>query len=315
MLHEFEAALPTEDEPDLTSAEEARRLHTEALRHLDEGIRDVQTAARQANEAARLSVQFHELAEARRAEEVQRAEQLRQADEARRAEEAQRAEQLRQADEARRAEDARERAEVMRYLSDEVRQAQAAAREAGDAARVAKESVELAQQVTAAAMKWMRHSRYVTAAVAFLIGPIVSTTVVRYTDAGRKRGTNTLAREENAQPERAQKEEPLPPTVPDEEADTANLEGGTAMTEALLQSLPLPSHGVPGQRAAPCPAFYDEISGYCWTTKTLTSEQVKGGACEQLRLYEPSLGWCRAHRAGYLPVYASRKDNNAVEPQ
>jgi len=331
LLQEFEAALPAEEEPDLASAEEALRLHTEALSRLDGGIRDAQTAARRAEDAARLAAQIHELAEvrraeeaqraeqlrqadeARRAEEVQRAEQLRQADEARRAEEAQRAEQLRQADEARRAEEARQRAEDIRQSTEEVRQAKSAAREAGEAARLAKQSAEVAQQVTMAALKWMRRGRYLTVAVALVVSPIVSTTVVRFTDARRQRDTGTLAREEKAQSAHAEAERSPPQTVPDEEADTAGVDAGTAMTEALLQALPFPPHGVPNQKPAPCSSGDEELdfNGYCYRK----AEVKKAGHCEDLRLYEPSPGWCRSHRYGYLPVYTSRKDNNSVDPQ
>jgi len=349
LLKEFEAALSAETPPGVHATE--RTADTEALHKVDEGIRQAQGAARQAAEAVRLAAQLHELAEARRAEEAQRAEQLRQAeearraeeaqraeqlrqadearraeeaqraeqlrqaDEARRAEEAQRAEQLRQADEARRAEDARERAEAKRHTAEEVRQAQGAAREATDAARLAKQNAEVAQQVSSAAMKLIRQSRYVTVALALVVSPIVSTTVVRYTDARREHETDTLAHEEKPDPKPRHPEEPPQQTAPDEEADTAALDGGTALTEALLQALPLPPGGVPGQRAAPCPAVYEEIHGRCWQKYTLSAEQVRVGSCEQLRLYEPEPGWCRSHRYGYLPVFASRKDNNSVEPE
>jgi len=305
---------------------EARRLEeaqrAEQLRQADE--------ARRAEEAQRAE-QIRQADEARRAEEAQRAEQIRQADEARRAEEAQRAEQLRQADEARRTEDAQERAEAIRHVTREARQAQDAAREtgdaarlakqsaqeAGDSARLAKQSAEVAQQVINAAMQVIRRNRYVMAALALVVSPIVSTTTaVRYIETRKEHETDTLARREKSQPEPHQAEEPPRQTVPDEEAETSALDAGTALTEALRQALPFPPHGVPGQKAAPCSSvFEEEVSGYCYKKETLSSEQVKAGYCETLRLYEPSPGWCRSHRYGYLPVYTSRKDNNSVEPE
>jgi len=306
LLNEFQAALSADD-----PAEKAR---IEAQRQLEEGIGQAKEAARQAEDAAQRSAEFHERVEACRAEEAQRAEQLRQADEDRRAEEAQRLEQLRQADEDRRAEEARDRAEALRQMNEEVRQVKGAAGEASDAARVAKQSAEVAQQVTTAAMKRLRRSRYVMAALALVVSPIFSITAVRYTETRTKRETDTLAREEKAQPAPPRAEEP-PQTDPGEEADTAGLDGGTALAEALVKALPFPPHGVPGQKAAPCASGEEEFSGYCYAKYQLTANNVSRGHCESLRLYEPSPGWCRAHRLGYLPVYTGRKDNNAVEPQ
>jgi len=93
-------------------------------------------------------------------------------------------------------------------------------------------------------------------------------------------------------------------------------DGGQAAAAArsIRKALPMPKNGVPNQQAAPCPP-YEELNGHCWEKKTLTETQVKDGACEKLRLYELSPGWCRAHKAGYLPVYDGHTDNNAVDPQ
>jgi len=82
LLNEFQAALAADDPVEKT------RL--EAQRLLNEGIGQAPGAARQAEEAARLSGQILALAEARRVKEAHRVEQFPQADEARREEEAQR---------------------------------------------------------------------------------------------------------------------------------------------------------------------------------------------------------------------------------
>lgn len=100
----------------------------------------------------------------------------------------------------------------------------------------------------------------------------------------------------------------------EDEALSAGLDGGTQLTKLVNQALPMPKGALHGQLTAPCPDDVDEINGLCWGKVTLTPTQVKRGACDSLRLYEPSEGWCRANHAGYRPWFGSRK-NNSVEPQ
>jgi tetrahydromethanopterin S-methyltransferase subunit G len=102
----------------------------------------------------------------------------------------------------------------------------------------------------------------------------------------------------------------------DDKSLSTGLDGGTELTKLVTQTLPIPTGGLPGQMTGPCPATADEIDGYCWKKIFLTSADVKDGMCDNLRLYEPSPGWCRSHHAGYKPVFGPRKkDNNTVDPQ
>jgi len=96
---------------------------------------------------------------------------------------------------------------------------------------------------------------------------------------------------------------------------SAGLDGGTELTSLMSQALPFPKTPLPEQLDAPCPEGAEEINGHCWTKFMLTPAQVKGGTCDTARLYEPSNGWCRAHHAGYKPLYATLRKNNSVDPQ
>jgi len=184
-----------------------------------------------------------------------------------------------------------------------------------EAARAAGESAERAEHATAAALKWRRWTAWGAVAAAFVLGPF-STAVLWHSGLIRTRQEDgALLSQRDARPKEAEDSGPMERSAPEEGADTTALDGGTALAQAALQALPIPVGGVPGQRAAPCSADDEEISGFCWVKHQLTAAQVKAGRCETLHLYELSPGWCRAHRAGYLPVYTGRKDNNAVEPQ
>ncbi|HLL56217.1 MAG TPA: hypothetical protein VK447_21820 [Myxococcaceae bacterium] len=101
---------------------------------------------------------------------------------------------------------------------------------------------------------------------------------------------------------------------PEEGMTSGGSDAGTEMAELLKSALPMPTGGLPRQRAAPCPEDVEEINGYCWTKWSLTPAQVKTGACEDPGMYEPSAGWCRAHKAGFRPWYGPRRINNAVDP-
>jgi len=98
---------------------------------------------------------------------------------------------------------------------------------------------------------------------------------------------------------------------------TTGLDGGTAVTQAVFQALLMPSGGLPGQMTAPCPPTeaIEEIGGFCWWKQPQTAEQVNLGACEDQGFYEPSAGWCEAHKVGYRPCYKPRRTNNVVNPQ
>jgi len=99
---------------------------------------------------------------------------------------------------------------------------------------------------------------------------------------------------------------------------TTGIDVGAALAQAVVQALPMPSGGVPGQMAAPCrPSAeeIDDIGGYCWLKTPLTEPGVKLGACEDQGFYEPSVGWCRAHKLGYRPFYQRRRNNHVVKPE
>jgi len=216
------------------------------------------------------------------------------------------------------AEEQRRAAEQARSRADE--QSHAAGtwvKQAAEAARTSQEHAEQARQANAAALKRMRWT-FGAVAAAVVLGPL-STAILQHAETRRplpQQGA-PVHEQDNTGPQSASAEnsQQAQQEVPAEEADTTALDGGTALAQAALSALPLPSNGVPGQRAAPCPAGIEEMSGYCWGKHVLTEAEVKAGHCEILRLYEPSPGWCRTHRAGYLPVFAARKDNNAVDPQ
>ncbi|HLL84271.1 MAG TPA: hypothetical protein VK420_16530 [Longimicrobium sp.] len=104
---------------------------------------------------------------------------------------------------------------------------------------------------------------------------------------------------------------PLP--EPEEEHWSGRLDAGTEPAKLL----PMPKGGLPRQRAAPCPQAAEEINGFCWWRVSLTAAQVRDGICDnyEYEIYEPSAGWCRANHAGYIPVRARRRPNNAVDAQ
>jgi len=58
------------------------------------------------------------------------------------------------------------------------------------------QSVEAARQLITATMKSVQRSRYITAAFVVVVTPIITLTVVRYTDLRREHATDTLAYEE-----------------------------------------------------------------------------------------------------------------------
>jgi len=126
------------------------------------------------------------------------------------------------------------------------------------------------------------------------------------------------------------RKEPAPQTPPEENSaaedggsldeppeaspsPTLGLDGGSALAEAVRHALPLPPNGLPGQRAAPCLDSQEELGGHCWFRLQLTVEQVKEGACNTSRFYEPNEGWCREHLAGYRPVFLPRRRSNSAE--
>jgi len=88
-------------------------------------------------------------------------------------------------------------------------------------------------------------------------------------------------------------------------------EGGSAAANLIRRASPLPKDGVPGQRHAPCPEGAEVMNDLCWNRWALTPDQVRGGACDNPQVYEPSEGWCVAHRAAYLPVLAPLRRKNA----
>jgi len=88
-------------------------------------------------------------------------------------------------------------------------------------------------------------------------------------------------------------------------------EGASVAANLIRKASPMPTGGVPGQRRAPCPASADVINDLCWARWTLTPEQVRDGFCDNPHVYEPSEGWCVAHRAAYMPIYAPVRRKNA----
>ena len=103
--------------------------------------------------------------------------------------------------------------------------------------------------------------------------------------------------------------------VEDPEVVSVRLSAGTVLEKLAKQALPMPKRPLPGQMAAPCPDGADEFEGYCWLKTQLSPDLVDRGACDDpaLGFYEPSAGWCRAHRVGYRPLSSTRRHNNTVE--
>jgi len=181
---------------------------------------------------------------------------------------------------------------------------------------MARQSAELAQQVTVDAMRWMRHSRYITAALVVVVCPLMTIATLKYTGARREGQMGTVAQKDEAQPERAEAEAPSASPIPDKATETTGLDGGTALAQEIIHALPMPPGGLPGQRPAPCPSYLHELNGYCWSKHQLSAAEVNDGMCETgLRLYEPAPGWCRSHLYGYFPAFLNPKGNNVVEPQ
>ncbi len=115
-------------------------------------------------------------------------------------------------------------------------------------------------------------------------------------------------------PDGGTRPEPWEAPPPEEETASGGLDAGTAMMKLLKNAQPMPTGGLPHQRAAPCPEGIEEFNGYCWSRSSFTPAQVEQGTCEDPVFYEPSAGWCRAHKAGFRPWYGRRRTPNAVDP-
>ena len=115
-------------------------------------------------------------------------------------------------------------------------------------------------------------------------------------------------------PDGGTRPEPWEAPPPEEETASGGLDAGTAMMKLLKNAQPMPTGGLPHQRAAPCPEGIEEVNGYCWRKFSFTPAQVEQGNCEDPVFYEPSAGWCRTHKAGFRPWYGRRRTPNAVDP-
>ena len=297
------------------AAQRVEHLLVEDVARRAEDARQRQEVARRAEQAAQRAEHFCREEEARRVEDVrereeaarcveqaaERVEQLFREGEARRAEEA-----LNQEERTRRSEVATERAEKLCVEQETRRKAEA-------------QTMEDAAKLRVSERRQVRRLAVATLAASTVLG-VLGGAAAGVEAAVRRVGLAEMAHadlQDNARHE-------TPPAdhgfvvegSPDsEEMLSAGLDGGTELTRLATQALPFPKGALPQQLASPCPEATEEINGYCWSRLMLTPTQVKSGACDYLRMYEPSDGWCRANRAGYKPVYATRKKNNAVEPQ
>ena len=190
----------------------------------------------------------------------------------------------------------------------------ARAKEATDAARLARESAERAEQTGRALMQRVQQWVLVgiSASMLAVAGGVVWGVLLR---SGAERSTASLpgkpepgSRELARQEQAGSTDQPEQPEAP-EEGWSRGQNGGSASVRPIIRASPLPKGGVPGQRHAPCPEFADVFDGRCWTKVTLTSEQVRGGVCDDPKFYEPSEGWCVAHHAAYRPLFAPRPRN------
>jgi len=243
-------------------------------------------------------------------------------DAARRAEAAaQRAEQLQREENARRDEDARQREEVLRraeavVLRTEQLQREEEARRAEEALRSAREAEEAARREKQARATSRRRGRRLvfatlaaSAAFGALSGGLLHELAHEPQDArAREQVAASPQRPEwNVEPDT----EPAP--LP-EEVTSIGLDAGTELAQVFKAALPMPKGGLPDQATAPCPDSIEEHHGYCWLRVPLNAAQVRDGVCESETLYEPSAGWCRAHRAGYQPFRRPGRRNNVVDP-
>jgi hypothetical protein len=279
--------------------------------------------AESASDAERAATRAESVAE--RIEQLYAAEEARRADEARkREEEAEQAKRLRFAEETRRAEAARKQEELVRCVveaaerfeqiraGDEARRAEEARKKESEA-RAAEEEARRVEQRRVSERRQTRRLLLAMLAMSTALGALggVATRTFETPPAqvDRMRAEQAPSQETRT-PEVAPSERGLPEEDLDaEESLSAGMDAGTAMTELLMQAIPMSRGPVPGQMAAPCPDEAEEFNGYCWGKVALTSRQVKAGFCDTAGLYEPSEGWCRAHRAGYRPLRSARRRN------
>jgi transcriptional regulator with XRE-family HTH domain len=257
---------------------EQEGLHAEDARRREESVRRAEAAAQRAE-------QFHREWAARCEEEARRMEEAVQ-----RAETAvRRVEQLGAEEEARRA------AWVARRGEEE------------DQARVTAPRRERVRWRLAASVAVLGVLG-VLGGIWFLVGGKASAPPLEV--ARSKEQENAAVGPSDVAPDLLPEEEPLP----QEEMTKGGLDAGTELAQLMASAIPMPKTALPKQLGAPCPELAEEFNGYCWGRVSLTPAQVKAGWCDKLGLYEPSEGWCRAHRAGFRPFLGARSNDNVVDP-
>ncbi|HLL84541.1 MAG TPA: hypothetical protein VK420_17885, partial [Longimicrobium sp.] len=224
-----------------------------------EGVGKAGQDAESASAAERAATRAESAAE--RVERLLAAEEARRAEEARqRQEEAEHAKRLRLAEEARRAEDARKQEESVQRVveaaerlaqlrvTDEAHRAEEA-RKKGAEARAAEEEARQAEERRVSERRQTRRLLLATLAMSAALGALGGVASRAFeaprTDVDRM-SAEQAAGQETRTPEVAPSERGVPEEDLDaEEALSAGMDAGTAMTELLMQAIPMPRGPVP----------------------------------------------------------------------
>lgn len=299
----------------LEAIERAEKLRFEMEATRAQASEQFQELLLRAEETARRAEQLALGWESRR---VEMGETVRRAEEA-----AARAEQLREDDEVRLAQAARRQEEGSQRVEGAVARAEDAATRAEQTRAALADEVQNREQVANDAehhralerrrVKWLLVTTVIASVVLSVggVGAIVMLWLLPHAELIQ------MTRATNFGPGA---HEPLPAEREsaseegEDETLSAGLDGGTQWVKLVNQALPMPKGALHGQMVAPCPEVAEEMNGYCWKRIPLTPADVRAGACDSLRLYEPSEGWCRANHAGYKPWYGTKR-SNSVEPQ
>ena len=231
---------------------------------------------------------------------------------------AERVEQLFREAEARRAEEARDREECTRRAEDAAERAEKLCAEQEAQRKAEAQIQEDAAKRRVSEWRQVRRLAVATLAASAVLGVLGGAARRGFEAAVPRAGSGETAQAGNQAIGRRE----APPVSPDVvdagppdsgELLSSGLDGGTELAKLVTHALPFPKGALPQQLATPCPEGAEEINGYCWARFTLTPAQVRSGFCDSIGLYEPSAGWCRAHRAGYRPVRGVRRNSNSVD--
>ena len=295
------------------SVQRAEQLCREVAAGRAEDAREREEAARRVEKAAQRAEQFVSEEKARRAEDVDaREEAARWVEQA-----AQRLEQRCRELEAGRAEEAREREEAAQRAERAAQRAEQFFQVEDVRRAVEARKLEEAAKLRVAEQSRMRRLVFAALAVGAVLNVPARGAGEAFEVPPPRAGLGDMAQ---VGKQNVGQHETLPADLgvvaeDSEESLSSGLDGGTELTKLVTQALPFPKGALPQQMSAPCPASAEDINGYCWKRFPLSPADVRDGMCDRLHMYEPSDGWCRAHNAGYRPVYVTRRSNNTVDPQ